>query len=91
MERNKSKKGQIALSQFPQIGFTIGISVLVLGILALVLVQTSDSVNNNEVTKTTQNGTLAINNLVSQLPLIGTIVGLAVLIGIVVVAFRQRG
>lgn len=88
------KKGQMSLNDFRTQGMTIGIGVLVLAMLVLVIAQTVDSPSLGTDTNLTNqhailgNGSAGLLNLVTQMPLIGTIIGLAVLIGVVIIGFR---
>jgi len=86
-----NKKG-LGFRDLLPIGLTIGVLVLVLGMFSMVLTKTEESVNNTNTTTIINYGQETFKNLVSQLPTVGTLVGVLIIIGIVFAVFlKKRG
>lgn len=67
----------------------IALAALIGGAAALALDAFQDDLTADSVAdNVTENGLSSLDNVTNQLPTIGTIVGVAVLIGIVIAAFR---
>lgn len=91
------KKGQsLNLNSIPAIGFAIGVGAVIISVLSLVTVEIKSQISssagpNSTAVMVAGNGTESLINLTGQLPLIGTIAGLVIVVGLVVAAFRLRG
>lgn len=86
-----NKKGALGLSDVPMIFLTLIIIVVIAfaGYLVLAGLNASSSIPvNSSAEGAILNFTLSMDNVVSFAPVWGTIIGVAVLIGIVLISFR---
>lgn len=78
----------VALSQVPAVIFALVIAGMLLGAGALALSQFSTSLTAGSSERmAVGNTSLGLNNLAQQLPVVGTIIGVAIIIFVVVSAF----
>ena len=83
----ESKRGAMSLGDVPSIFLSLVFIVTIGVAVYLVLAGLSSSTTNQAATSAVQNFTLSMNNVIAYAPTWGTIIGVAVLIGIVVTAF----
>ena len=86
-----NKKG-LGFKDLLPIGLTIGVLVLILGMFSMVLTKTAESVNNTNTTTIINYGQETMKSMVSQLPTVGTLIGVLIVIGFIFAVFlRRRG
>lgn len=92
----KSKKGQVSLGNAPQVILLLGLMVMIASATALAVnsFQTSTATGGYAYNISGQ-GLSGLDNFSEQIPTIGTVIGVALIIGVVVGAFalfsRGRG
>jgi len=78
----------VALNEVPNVVMLLVISGMVLGAGILALSQFSATLGVNTTEKATVgNATLGLGNLAGQLPTVGTIIGVAIILVVVLAAF----
>lgn len=83
----ESKRGAMSLGDVPGIFLSL-VFIVTIGVAAyLVLAGLGSSTTNAAATSAVNNFTLSLDNVISYAPTWGTIIGVAVLIGIVLAAF----
>jgi type II secretory pathway component PulF len=96
-QRQNAKRAQIGLGGLPNAVMLIVFAILIGAVALIVLSQFKSSTNGSaEFNETIDLGTQTINNIFSLMPLAGTILILAVIIGLLILAFfwmrnRQGG
>ena len=89
----KSRKGQVTFGSLPSVIILLGIAA-VIGVVMAILVQT---IRDDETTaasaarNVTDQGLSFFNNISSQFGLLGTVIGLVLVVSVVIAAFRFRG
>lgn len=88
------KKGIVGLGQLPGIAmsFMLIAIIVAVGLVVLLTIQENPLISGNDLANNTiNNATAGLAAMTNTLPLIGVLVGLAVVIGIVVAAFVFGG
>lgn len=74
------------------IGFTVALAAIIFGMLSLVGSEISEAANNTNTTTIINQGNTFLSNFSSQLPTIGTILGVMLLFIVVIGVFgKKRG
>lgn len=81
------KRGQIGFNNLTGIALAIMSALLFIGIFAFALTTVADNTTSNEIDLTVGNATLFGTNVASQMPVVGTLVGIAILLTVVLGAF----
>ena len=90
----RNKKGTIGLGDAPNIAITLVLVAAIFVAGFLVVAGLGDSTSNANATSAVANVTLGMLNVTSYMPVIGVIVGVAILLGIVLAGFgfaRNKG
>lgn len=83
----KAKKGAIGLGDVPALMLSLVFIVTIGVAIYLVLAGLNSSTTNGDAQRAVGNFTVTMNNIVAFAPTWGTVLGVAVLIGIVIAAF----
>lgn len=87
------KKGQaVTLGNAPQLVLVLGLAVMIAAATALAVNSFRDSTTaNGYAYNVSQQGLVGLDNFSDQIPTIGTVIGVALIIGVVVGAFAFFG
>lgn len=84
----------VSIREMPTYIWAFVLAGIFAGVGVLVIDEFQSTLTTGTQTDTTTNATLGIANIAEQLPTVGTIVGVSLIVGVVVllfVAFRGRG
>lgn len=90
----RNKKGTVSIGDMPGLfmGIVLALAVGIAGFL--IITGLSSSTTNTDATNAAANATAALSNVFDYLPTVGIVVGVAILLGVVIVGFgmaRNRG
>lgn len=84
----KMNKRGVSMSELPGLVITVVVAIIILGAGILALTGFRDSLTANTLEyNSTVNGITSLSNTSAQFPVIGTIIGVAILISVVVGGF----
>lgn len=85
--KRQNRKGIVSLGDMPALfmGIILSLAVGIAGFL--IITGLADSTTNTDATNAANNATAALSNTFDYLPTVGIVVGVAILLGIVIVGF----
>ena len=83
--KKMSKKGMISMGDIPTMALSAGLAVMIMAVLAIVLAAFGSSTTDGNATEVIANGQSFLTNFTAQLGTVGTIFGVMLLLGAVLV------